>query len=183
MILHGAGRLAEIAEQKLRGHAVDLHELRHEIAPVFCERDGKRTDVVVLGCTHYPLVMEEMKKVAPWAVDYLDPAPAIARRAADVVARLKLAGPQSGVPEPRYGAVDLGLGQRLESLAAYASMGFRRTDSSRCRFDRRRTLSRGPPADGAGAPFCLPANLKGSVGRETAPRRVGPTFIVMENRK
>jgi glutamate racemase len=47
VLLHGAPRLAEMAERKLKGHAVDPAELREEIAPVFRKRDGKQTDVVV----------------------------------------------------------------------------------------------------------------------------------------
>jgi glutamate racemase len=93
---------------------------------VFRKRDGKQTDVVVLACTHYPLVIDEMKLVAPWEVNYLDPAPAIARRVSDVVADLKLAGLQSGVPEPDTVLLTSARGSASESLAAYGAMGFRR---------------------------------------------------------
>jgi glutamate racemase len=48
--------------------------------PCFVERDGKRTDIVVLACTHYPFLVNRMRKTAPWPVDWLDPAEAIARR-------------------------------------------------------------------------------------------------------
>jgi glutamate racemase len=126
VILHGAKRLAEIAEQKLKGHAPDLDELKAEIAPVFRQRDGKKTDVVVLGCTHYPLLIEEMKQVAPWEVNFLDPAPAIARRVSDVLADLKLAGRQSGLPERDTVLLTSARGSASESLAAYGAMGFLR---------------------------------------------------------
>ncbi len=46
VFLHGARRLAEIAENKLKGRGIDLDELRREIGPVFRKRDGRRTDVV-----------------------------------------------------------------------------------------------------------------------------------------
>ena len=68
-----------------RATSVDEAELRDEIAPVFRNRDGKRTDVVVLGCTHYPLLTRRDREVAPWPVTYIDPAPAIARRVSDVL--------------------------------------------------------------------------------------------------
>ena len=42
--------------------------------------DGARTDTVVLGCTHYPLLRAQMERLAPWPVTWIDPAPAIARR-------------------------------------------------------------------------------------------------------
>ncbi|MEN6543764.1 glutamate racemase [Parvibaculum sp.] len=78
--LVAAPRLASIAEDLLRGQAIDREVIREEIAPCFVEIDGKRTDIVVLGCTHYPFLIDEMNAVAPWPVTWLDPAPAIARR-------------------------------------------------------------------------------------------------------
>ena len=36
--------------------------------------------MIVLACTHYPFLIERMKLVAPWPVEWVDPAPAIARR-------------------------------------------------------------------------------------------------------
>ena len=86
VLLHGAPHLAEIAERKLAGHPVDSKTLLAEIKPVFRSRGGARTDVVVLGCTHYPLLMEELVEVAPWPVTWIDPAPAIARRTASILA-------------------------------------------------------------------------------------------------
>jgi glutamate racemase len=44
-----------------------------------------RTDTVVLACTHYPLLMDRLVALAPWAVDWIDPAPAIARRVVDLL--------------------------------------------------------------------------------------------------
>jgi glutamate racemase len=124
VFLHGAKRLAEIAEQKLKGHAVDLEELRHEISPVFRRREGKRTDVVVLGCTHYPLLVEDIGKVAPWPVTYIDPAPAIARRVGDVLDETPRNEARKAVF--RHGTVMLtaSRGQASESLTAYGAMGF-----------------------------------------------------------
>lgn len=85
VMLHGAPRLAEIAEKKLAGREVDRAALLAEISPVFRKKAGARADVVVLGCTHYPLLLEEMKEVAPWPVTWIDPAPAIARRTASIL--------------------------------------------------------------------------------------------------
>jgi glutamate racemase len=81
----GSTRLASIAEADLRGEAVDDGEIEREIADCFVEKDGKRTDVVVLGCTHYPLLLERLQRLARWPVEWLDPAPAIARRVADLL--------------------------------------------------------------------------------------------------
>lgn len=83
--LVGATRLAGLAEQALKGETVDDAVLRAEIAPCFVETDGRRTDIVTLSCTHYPLLLERMKRLAPWPVEWIDPAPAIARRVADLL--------------------------------------------------------------------------------------------------
>jgi glutamate racemase len=80
--LVGATGLAGLAEAHLKGHAVPDAAILREIAPCFSERDGRRTDVVVLACTHYPLLIDAFRRVAPWPVAFIDPAPAIARRAA-----------------------------------------------------------------------------------------------------
>ena len=85
VVLHGCPRLAELAERKLRGDTVSDDAVRAEIEPVFVERSGRRTDAVVLGCTHYPLLLQEFERVAPWPVMFVDPSDAIARRVKDVM--------------------------------------------------------------------------------------------------
>ncbi|WP_394892136.1 glutamate racemase [Mesorhizobium sp. AaZ16] len=79
--LVGSTHLAALAEAYMRHGFVDEEAVRAEIAPCFIERDGGRTDIVVLACTHYPFLVNRMRKTAPWPVDWLDPAEAIARRA------------------------------------------------------------------------------------------------------
>jgi glutamate racemase len=78
--LVGSPLLALIAERVMRGETVEDGEIEREIAPCFVERDGRRTDQVVLACTHFPLILDRLARLAPWPVGYVDPAPAIARR-------------------------------------------------------------------------------------------------------
>lgn len=85
VILVGSPRLASIAEHELSGMPVADAEIAAEIAPCFVDADGRRTDTVVLACTHYPLLTERFRALAPWPVDWIDPAPAIARRVADLL--------------------------------------------------------------------------------------------------
>src|SRR5262249_17577984 len=83
--LGGAARLAGLAEAALRGDAIDDDAIAQEIAPCFVTSGGRRTDTIVLACTHYPLLLERLVQLAPWPVDWVDPAPAIARRVTDLV--------------------------------------------------------------------------------------------------
>ena len=58
------------------------------LAPCFVgngEDAAARTDTVLLACTHYPLLMHRLVALAPWPVDWIDPAPAIARRVVDLI--------------------------------------------------------------------------------------------------
>lgn len=82
--LVGAENLAAQAEAVLRGESVSDDAIMAEIAPCFID-DGVRTDTVVLACTHYPLLMKQVTRLAPWPVDWIDPAPAIARRVSDLL--------------------------------------------------------------------------------------------------
>jgi len=84
--LVGSTRLAALAEIYLRGGFTDEAAVAVEIAPCFQEQDGKRTDIVVLACTHYPFLVNRMRKMAPWPVDWIDTSEAIARRAASLAA-------------------------------------------------------------------------------------------------
>jgi glutamate racemase len=82
--LVGSKHLASYAEAELAGAPVSDAEIRAELAPCFVD-DGKRTDTIVLACTHYPLLLDRLTKLAPWPVNYIDPAPAIARRVVDLL--------------------------------------------------------------------------------------------------
>ncbi|MEM7566052.1 MAG: glutamate racemase [Pseudomonadota bacterium] len=89
--LVGSTALAGLAEAHLARLPLDEAAVRAEIAPCFYEEDGRRTDIVVLACTHYPLLANVFRRLAPWPVDWVDPAEAIAHRAADVLGAPPLA--------------------------------------------------------------------------------------------
>src|ERR1700721_2148311 len=87
--LVGSAELASLAETALSGIEVGDAAIAAELAPCFVgndENDPARTDTVVLACTHYPLLMDRLVALAPWPVNWVDPAPAIARRVAELVA-------------------------------------------------------------------------------------------------
>jgi glutamate racemase len=93
--LVGSAELASLAEAALNGTAVSDFKISAELAPCFVgdgPSDPARTDTIVLACTHFPLLMDRLVRLAPWPVDWIDPAPAIARRVADL---LPAAGPEA----------------------------------------------------------------------------------------
>jgi glutamate racemase len=60
------------AEQLLRGF----------VQPILAEN----ADVIVLGCTHYPFVIDGIRRIAGPSVAVLDPAPSVARHLGNVLA-------------------------------------------------------------------------------------------------
>jgi glutamate racemase len=81
--LIGSPELAALAETALHGGVVSDEAILAELKPCFVgagEDASQRTDTIVLACTHYPLLLDRLNRLAPWPVDWIDPAPAIARR-------------------------------------------------------------------------------------------------------
>ncbi|MEH2533053.1 glutamate racemase [Bradyrhizobium sp. AZCC 1588] len=84
--LVGSAELASLAEAALNGNDVRDEDIAAELAPCFVGSGKDRTDTVVLACTHFPLLLDRLTKLAPWPVDWIDPAPAIARRVSELLA-------------------------------------------------------------------------------------------------
>jgi glutamate racemase len=92
--LVGSGELASLAERALSGDSVGDGDILTELAPCFVGEDyASRTDTIVLACTHYPLLLDRFQKLARWPVEWIDPAPAIARRVSDLL------GPRPGMAD------------------------------------------------------------------------------------
>lgn len=74
----GSGELVDIAEAKLHGQPVKIEEVRRILQPWL--RMAEPPDTVVLGCTHFPLISEELQQVLPQGTRLIDSGAAIARR-------------------------------------------------------------------------------------------------------
>ncbi|MCP5161644.1 MAG: glutamate racemase [Hahellaceae bacterium] len=85
----GSSRLVELAESYLRDDKVDLEALRQIILPFFMSEEAPESsaglDVIVLGCTHFPLLRQQLAQVAPYPVSWIDSGDAIASRVEQVL--------------------------------------------------------------------------------------------------
>lgn len=79
IIRHGSPELVELAEAKLGGETINADAVRAAAAPMFQAPNGDRIDTVVLACTHFPLLREELAEAFP-NVAYVDGGDGIARR-------------------------------------------------------------------------------------------------------
>lgn len=83
----GSANLVSWAEQKIRGETLDLAGLKEELVSLFQDA-AHPVDVVVLGCTHFPLLIPELSSVVPWPVTWMDSGEAVARRVEQLLAGL-----------------------------------------------------------------------------------------------
>jgi glutamate racemase len=81
VIRHGSPELVDLAEAKLAGQAVPVAAVRQAAQPMFDQPGGERIDTIVLACTHFPLLADELGSAFP-GVALVDGGPGIARRIA-----------------------------------------------------------------------------------------------------
>ena len=98
--LVGSTTLASLAEAEMGGAPAADDEIVAELAPCFVDAGARRTDCVVLACTHYPLLLRRFEHLAPWSVTWIDPASAIARRADSVLREHGYAAHPAGAAVP-----------------------------------------------------------------------------------
>jgi len=116
IIRHGSPELVELAEAKLGGESIGLDAVRAAAQPMFDAPSGQRIDTVVLACTHFPLLEDELRAAFP-GVAYVDGGPGIARRIA------YLTRGQAWPSAPAPGLMLFTSAARHPALAALASFG------------------------------------------------------------
>ena len=82
VLRHGCAALVELAEAKLRGAPLDPAIARDALAGLTDQPGGERMDVVVLACTHFPLVQDELAVAASRPLAFVHGGEGIARRIA-----------------------------------------------------------------------------------------------------
>ncbi|MGB7419440.1 MAG: glutamate racemase [Erythrobacter sp.] len=85
LIRIAAPGLVAAAEAKLRGQTPDANVIAKAVADLRAVPGGEAIDTVVLACTHFPLLTEELAAWFPNAPAMIDGADGIARRIAHLV--------------------------------------------------------------------------------------------------
>ena len=81
VIRHGSPALVAIAEAKLAGEVIAAGAVEEAIRPMIDQPRGHEIDTMVLACTHFPLLSDELGVAMP-GVTFVDGGPGIARRIA-----------------------------------------------------------------------------------------------------
>ena len=102
VLRHGSAALVALAEAKLRGQPLDPDVARTALLGLTEQPGGDRMDRVVLACTHFPLVEEELqaaaREIGAREMEFLHGGDGIARRIAYLNGDLPWpAGPPPGI--------------------------------------------------------------------------------------
>lgn len=107
----GSSELVQIAEKKLRRETIDLGEIREILQPFFADQDKDPAerldttallDTIVLACTHFPLLKEELQQCVPYPVQWVDSGDAIARRVSHLIQERKLQPNPNTSTQPHF---------------------------------------------------------------------------------
>lgn len=79
VVRHGSADLVELAEAKLAGKPVSVDDVRAAALPLFEQPGAKGMDTIVLACTHFPLLGDELDRAFP-GLRWVDGGAGIARR-------------------------------------------------------------------------------------------------------
>jgi glutamate racemase len=126
IVRHGSAELVELAEAKLRGEATAPAAYARILDGLLSRPGGERIDTIVLACTHFPLVQEELAAAAPRPLGFVDGKEGIARRTASLARDLEwpdspgesvalFTGAASAAAAYRAGLADYGI-SRIETL-------------------------------------------------------------------
>lgn len=86
VLLHGSVDLVTLAEAVARGETPSEEDFAAAQAPLFAQDRANQMDVIVLACTHFPLIKTQLQATAPKPVTYIDSGEAIARQTGRILA-------------------------------------------------------------------------------------------------
>jgi len=86
----GSSSLVLLAEGKMRGqqNAGLTHQSLHTEMAVIVDAAKRGLDQLVLGCTHFPLIVDELRQVVPSSVNFVDSGQAVASRVRTILSGL-----------------------------------------------------------------------------------------------
>lgn len=117
VLRHGSAELVLLAERKLRGEETTRADYRAVLDGLLGQPGAERLDTIVLACTHFPLVREELAGAAPRAFQWVDSGEGIARRVAHLCEGVEWEGQAYGLAV--FTRRDAEMEKLAPALAAY----------------------------------------------------------------
>lgn len=123
LLRHGANGLVPLAEARMRGEAITAEAVSREVAGLLSQEGAEAIDTVVLACTHFPLLADELAQALGPEVALIDGAEGIARRIAHLTH-----GQPFHRPSPDRAVTTGDLGEFRTLGEAFASYGITRLE-------------------------------------------------------
>lgn len=120
IIRHGSPELVDLAEAKLCGKEIRIEAVRAAVSSMFAQPKGEKIDTIVLACTHFPLLDEELRTAFP-QISLVHGGEGIARRIA------YLTRDQSWPSEPSAGLMLFTSPAKMPPLAQLAGYNIAET--------------------------------------------------------
>jgi len=84
LLRHGTNGLVPLAEAKLRGESVRVADVAEAAKGLMLQLHGREIDTIVLACTHFPLLEDELRAAFGEEIAFVHGAQGIARRIAQL---------------------------------------------------------------------------------------------------
>lgn len=124
LLRHGANDLVPIAEAKLRGEAISVDAVADAVRGLLLQPHGADIDTVVLACTHFPLLLPELREAMGQDIRFVDGAEGIARRVVSL-----LDGQSFDRAAPDFAVTTGSLDDFRQLEDAFARQGIRRLEA------------------------------------------------------
>lgn len=123
LLRHGANGLVPLAEAKLRGEKVRIDDVAEATKGLVLQAHGGEIDTIVLACTHFPLLEDELRQAFGKDMRFVHGAEGIARRIAALTEGQAF---ERGVPDRAITTGELADFEKLEG--AFARYGIERLE-------------------------------------------------------
>lgn len=80
VLRHGSAELVELAERKLRGDVAPIADYAAALKDLLGQPRAEDIDTIVLACTHFPLIKDELAAAINRQINWVDSGAGIARR-------------------------------------------------------------------------------------------------------
>lgn len=119
-IVERVGRgFVELVERGILDGPEAKATVRESLQPLLDEG----ADRIVLGCTHYPFLIDVIRGIAGPSVEIIDPAPAVARHLLDVMESEGLVKEDASAPLPDIGLITSGSPDSARKLLELSTQG------------------------------------------------------------
>lgn len=82
---YGPPDLARAAEEYILNGQMYINAIKQAIDGIFSQKNSSEIDVIILACTHYPLIKDFLEANAPHKVNWIDSGAAIAKRVVQIL--------------------------------------------------------------------------------------------------